>query len=145
MKKYLKIFTVLVFLFSLFGCSDESESMMLQKEKLLSEISGLKDEIAELQEAKKAAKLEVSNLKEENGTAKYVVTFKIKQTHVSLSISKHIKDALNEITIEIPVDKEYYESLSVGDVISDEFRIGSFVARGSFGNWKITVENKEIV
>ena len=120
------------------GCSDNNEYLIEQKEELISEI-------AELEEEKDLVKSEIAHIKEEKGIEKYIVTFRIKQTHVSLNIGTHLKDEMNQITVEIPVDREYYEAISVGDVIADEFRMGSFVLKGSFGSWKITVENKTIV
>lgn len=87
---------------------------------------------------------EIIDAKVENGTAKYIITFRIKQTHFTLDIGEHLKDSMNEITIDIPVDKEYYDSLSVGDIINDEFRMGSLIMHGSFGNWKVVVDNKAI-
>ena len=44
----------------------------------------------------------------------------------------------------ISVDKDYYDSVNIGDTITDDFRMGSLIMKGSFGNWDITVENKEI-
>lgn len=39
--------------------------------------------------------------------------------------------------------KKYEEvCLRVGDTIDDSFRMGSFIFKGSFGNWDITVEDK---
>ena len=67
-----------------------------------------------LSEQKDALQNEIIAIKEENGTAKYVVTFCIKQTHFTLDLEEHLKDSMNEITIEIPVDKEYYDSVSIG-------------------------------
>lgn len=87
---------------------------------------------------------EIVDVDTENGNEKYVITFIIKQSHFTLDVGEHIKDAMNKITIEIPVDKDYYDSVSVGDVINNEFRVGSLIMRGSFGNWKITVDKKEI-
>ena len=51
---------------------------------------------------------------------------------------------MNAIEIQIPVDKEYYDSVEVGQNIADEFRMGSFVFRGTFGNFKVSVIKKEI-
>lgn len=136
LKKYLIFLTTVLLCFSLSGCYNNN-SLALERENLLSEIEHLKAE-------KENVKSEIAQTKEEKGTAKYVVTFKIKQTHITLDIGEHIKDSMNEITLEVPVDKEYYDMLSVGDVINDEFRMGSLIMRGSFGNWKITVENKTI-
>ena len=97
-----------------------------------------------LSEQKDALQNEIIAIKEENGTAKYVVTFCIKQTHFTLDLEEHLKDSMNEITIEILVDKEYYDSVSIGDKINDDFRIGSLIMHGSYGKWSVTIAGKEI-
>ena len=121
----------------LVGCGDN-------REYLNAEIDGLKAEISELENQRDVLKSEIADIKVENGTAKYVVTFNIKQSHFTLDLSEHMKDEMNDIFIQIPVDKEYYDSVEVGDTIADDFRMGSLVMKGSFGNWDITVEDKEI-
>jgi len=75
---------------------------------------------------------------------KYILKIRLKQAHFSLSIKKHIKDALNAIDFEIPVDKEFYDSVSIGTKIIDNFRFGSLILAGSFGDWEMTVKDKEI-
>lgn len=107
-------------------------------------VSELKSELTNLETEKIELTNEVANIKIENGTAKYVVTFNIRQSHFTLSIGEHLKDELNDISIQIPVDKEYYNSVEIGDVIADDFRVGSFIFKGSYGSWLITIENKEI-
>ena len=119
------------------GCGDN-------REYLNEEIDGLKVEISELENQRDLLKSEIVDIKVENGTAKYIVTFNIKQNHFSLDVSEHMKDVMNDISIQIPVDKDYYDSVNIGDTIADDFRIGSLIMKGSFGNWDITVENKEI-
>ena len=121
----------------LVGCGDN-------REYLNAEIDGLKAEISELENQRDVLKSEIADIKVENGTAKYVVTFNIKQSHFTLDLSEHMKDEMNDIFIQIPVDKEYYDSVEVGDTIADDFRMGSLVMKGSFGNWDINVEDKEI-
>ena len=108
------------------------------------EIVKLESEIAQLEADRDRLNEEILNTKIDNGLAKYVITFNIKQTHFTLDIGEHLKDSMNDISIEIPVDKEYYDSVEVGDVINDSFRMGSFIWKGSFGNWKVTVESKDI-
>lgn len=139
MKK--KILAVLLFAgmmaIMLAGCGDN-------REDLNAEIDGLKAEISELENQRDSLKSEIADIKVENGTAKYVITFNIKQSHFTLDLSEHMKDAMNDISIQIPVDKEYYDSVEVGDTIADDFRMGSLVMKGSFGSWDITVEDKEI-
>ena len=119
------------------GCGDN-------REYLNEEIDGLKVEISELENQRDLLKSEIVDIKVENGTAKYIVTFNIKQNHFSLDLSEHMKDEMNDISIQIPVDKDYYDSVNIGDTITDDFRMGSLIMQGSFGNWDITVENKEI-
>lgn len=121
------------------GCGEEQ-----QIEQLRSEIANLEQTKTELLTQISSLSSDVVEMKEENGTAKYVLTLEIKQTHFTLDISEHIRDSVNAIEIQIPVDKEYYDSVEIGDTISNEFRMGSFIFHGSFGNWKITVKDKEI-
>lgn len=78
-------------------------------------------------------------------TPKYILKIHLKQSHFSLSITKHIKDAANAIDFEIPTDKEFYNSVSIGTDIVDKFRVGSLILSGSFGDWKMTVTGKEIM
>lgn len=136
-----KFFTITIgiaiMLAILTGCCDNDEYLEQKCEELRTEIVALQDQKATIE-------TEIIDAKETNGTAKYVVTFRIKQSHFTLDIGEHIKDAMNEITIEIPVDKEYYDSVSVGNTVNDDFRVGSLIMHGSFGNWKVTVEKKEV-
>ena len=136
MKKYI-IALIAMIAITLSGCSKTETVTNEDVEKLEAEIAQLEDERDRLNE-------EILNIKIDNGLAKYVITFNIKQTHFTLDIGEHLKDAMNDISIEIPVDKEYYDSVEVGDIIDDSFRVGSFIWKGSFGNWKVTVESKDI-
>lgn len=138
-KKISSAILVVVLLFSLTSCGEQEQvdflnqqiaELQVQKSELESEIYSLENIIAEK--------------KEENGTAKYVLILEVKQTHFSLKISEHLKDSMNAIEIQIPVDKEYYDSVEVGQNIADEFRMGSFVFKGTFGNFKVSVIKKEI-
>lgn len=77
-------------------------------------------------------------------TPQYILKFRLKQSRVSLDIGEHIKDAMNAIEFELPVDKDFYNSVSVGTNITDEFRIGSFILNGSFSSWDMTVKDKVV-
>ena len=122
---------------TLSGCS-KSETVMNE------DVAKLESEIAQLEAERDQLNEEILNTKIDNGLAKYVITFNIKQTHFTLDLGEHLKDAMNDISIEIPVDKEYYDSVEIGDIIDDSFRVGSFIWKGSFGNWKVTVESKDV-
>ena len=145
MKKILTFIMVVVLAVSLLvGCASKDERLEQRCEELNEEIVELLAEVAALERRKIDIQNEIVDAKVENGTAKYIVKFQIKQTHLTFDIGEHIKDSMNEITIEIPVDREYYDSVSVGSVINDNFRVGSLVMHGSFGSWKVTVVSKEI-
>lgn len=131
------IMTMTIMLSILTGCAGNDEYLEQRCEEL-------RAEMAVLQEQKATIEAEIIDAKETNGAAKYVVTFRIKQSHFTLDIGEHIKDSMNEITIEIPVDKEYYDSVSIGGTVNDDFRVGSLIMHGSFGNWKVTVDKKEV-
>ena len=136
MKKYIIILIVIIAI-TLSGCS-KTETVTNE------DVAKLESEIAQLEAERDRLNEEILDTKIDNNLAKYVIAFNIKQTHFTLDIGEHLKDAMNDISIEIPVDKEYYDSVEVGDTIDDSFRVGSFIWKGSFGNWKVTVESKDI-
>lgn len=107
--------------------------------------SQLNEEIEKLKEEKLKLETSVDKLREEKGYSKYLITLRIEQTHFTLDLSEHLKDKMNEIEFDITVDKDYYDSVSVGSVISNDFRVGSLILRGTFGNWRVSVVDKQIV
>ena len=136
MKKHAIVLIAMIAI-TLSGCS-KTETITNE------DVAKLESEIAQLEAERDRLNEEILDAKIDNNLAKYVITFNIKQTHFTLDIGEHLKDAMNDISIEIPVDKEYYDSVEVGDTIDDSFRVGSFIWKGSFGNWKVTVESKDI-
>ena len=117
MKKIIAIFLIIIFCFSFAGCASEEEKLNTNIEKLNSEITQLEGTVSELEKTRDALKNEITDIKVENGTAKYVLTLNIKQVHYSLDLTEHLKDSLNDVSIQIPVDKEYYDSVDVGFVL----------------------------
>jgi hypothetical protein len=107
---------------------------------------GGNNDLEQLKKENAALSAQVQALKSGNTAKplKYILKIRLKQAHFSLSIRKHIKDAVNAIDFEIPVDKEFYDSVSKGTEIIDDFRFGSLVLSGSFGDWEMTVKDKEI-
>ncbi len=124
MKKY--ILYLLAFSFIITSCNN-------------SEVEQLKKENAAL-----AAQVQALKTGSVAKGPKYILKIKLKQSHFSLSIKKHIKDAVNAIEFELPVDKEFYDSVSEGIELVDKFRFGSLVLSGSFGDWEMTVKGKEV-
>lgn len=142
MKRVIVLVMTLCICTSLIGCASKEERLNGNIAKLEEIVAELESEISSLESERDAIKNDITDIKIESGTEKYVVTFNIKQSHFTLDISQHLKDEMNDMSIQIPVDKEYYDSIEVGDVIADDFRMGSFIFKGSFGNWDITVEDK---
>jgi hypothetical protein len=112
----------------------ETDLKILQNEKIekINEIDLLNQKLKELK------------IYESGKTPQYILKIHLKQSHFSLDIGKHMKDSMNSIDFELPVDKDFYNSVSIGTNIVDEFRSGSFILNGSMGNWKMTVKDKEI-
>lgn len=79
------------------------------------------------------------------GNAKYIMKINISQSHFTLDVEEHLKDAMNDIDIYIEVSEEFYNKYNVGDTIADDFRVGSAIFKGSFGRWKVKVADKQIV
>ena len=80
-----------------------------------------------------------------NTNVMYVVKFKIHQTTYSLSLGEYIKNKMNDIEFEIPVDKAYYDKCKVGDLINDpKLKMGSLIMNGDFSALKIYISGKSI-
>ena len=73
-----------------------------------------------------------------------ILILELSQSHFSLDIGDHLKNAVNKTSFAIPVDCEYYDSVSVGDDLTrnKNFRWGSFVFKGSIGSWHVRVKEK---
>ena len=121
---YKSLFLVLICAGLLTSCGNSEELERLRKEN-----TDLKAQLDLLNAAKKP---------------KYILKLKLKQASFSLSVKKHIRNAVNAIEFELPVDKDFYDSVSEGTEIVDKFRFGSLVLYGTLGDWEMTVKGKEI-
>jgi len=138
------LYVLLIVIFTLTGCVSQNELNEQLLEEQNSEIAKLQEVISELKTEKDNLENEIKDIKIEKSIAKYIITINIKQSHFTLDIGKHIKDKMNDIDIQIPVDKDFYDSVEVGTVLDDSFRVGSFWMEGSIGNWDIKVIDKKI-
>lgn len=121
------LFILLLASFLLTSCGNNAEVERLKKENALL-----------------ATQVQALKTGSTSGGPKYILKIRLKQSHFSLSIKKHIKDAVNAIEFELPVDKEFFDSVSEGTELVDKFRFGSMVLYGSFGDWEMTVKDKEV-
>lgn len=150
----MKNFKILFLLgIGLFSCESKGD-VKSDIDSLRTERTNLDTEVNVLSAKLERNKIEVERINEElhelnilksGKTPRYILHLEMKQSHFTLSIKEHIKDELNSVDFDIPVDKEFYNSVSVGSEIVDEFRSGSFIMNGSFGDWEITVKSKRII
>lgn len=134
MKKLYFVLSVAISLAILSGCISESEA---EQQRIQDNINQLNQEKQDLEDA-------VKYLKDTSDVKRYIVTIQIKQSHMSLDFTEHMKDEVNAVEISIPVDRAFYEKVDKGTVIDDSFRTGSFWMKGSIGSWDIKVIDKEI-
>ncbi|WP_270659658.1 hypothetical protein [Enterococcus thailandicus] len=134
MKKVVFVFFTVISLVGLSGCISESEA---EQQRIQDNINQLNQEKQDLEDA-------VKYLKDTPDVKRYIVTIQIKQSHMSLDFTEHMKDEANAVEISIPVDRAFYEKVDKGTVIDDSFRTGSFWMKGSIGSWDIKVTDKEI-
>jgi hypothetical protein len=153
MKRLIIVFCIAAFIgciFALLSCTTE-EGLKDRIQVLKEQRDTLSSEVLTLESTKNNLVTSITELKRDESVLKayadgetvlYLVKFKLKQSHVSLDIGKHIKDAANAVEFEWPVSKTFYDKVNVGDNVLEEFRGGSFLVEGSIGNWKITVQDK---
>ncbi len=148
MKKILFL-TSLIF----FSCSETPQEVTLELEKLklerkyaASSLMDLKQQVNNLQNEKRYADsvIELSKVLQSKNP-KYILTLHYEATSMSLDINEHIKNSVNAFDFEIPVDAEYYHQVNVGQTLIEEFKSGSAMINGKFGNSEISVVNKRIV
>jgi len=75
----------------------------------------------------------------------YVLHVSIRQVSYSFSISKQLRDAVNEEEFDLPTDRVTYEHTNPGDDLFESFRKGSAIFRGTLGSWRLKVVSKRIV
>ncbi|PZQ45650.1 MAG: hypothetical protein DI551_06795 [Micavibrio aeruginosavorus] len=67
----------------------------------------------------------------------------VRESHISLDITDHLKDSLNKQSFNWEVSKPVYDQLKVGqDLVKDGFKAGSFLARGVVSSWHVDVSAK---
>lgn len=148
----MKQFLLLLLTFFLFSC-ESKESVENEITELKKTRNDLQNKCYALNSVVERNVTKINSLNEElkalhilksGHTPNYILKLRLKQSHFSLSIGEHIKDDMNAIEFELPVSKEYYNSVKVGTTILDEFRMGSFILYNSLGDWEMSVINKQI-
>lgn len=139
-KKLISILLICI----IFLTSCGNGNLKAERENLETEISELEEDIRTLQSEKNSIEKLIQDLREENDIPNYIVTFEIGQQHVTLDLGDLLKDEINKTELEVLVSKEYYDSVDIGTVVNNDFRVGSLALKGSFGTWNIEVIDKRI-
>lgn len=116
--------------------TEKCYNLSIRKNSLSSSISQLETEIRDLRTEK--------NILQNGRTPKYIVKFQIKQGTFTLDPWEHIKNSMNAIEVEIPVDRDYYNALKMNQDLTDAFKWGSLIMDGDFSNLHMRVVGKRI-
>jgi len=151
MKKIMLV--AVMFIAVLFTSCETEEKVQSDIDKLRSERTELQVEVSDLNtsvfQSESTIQKQEEQLKElgiylDGDTPKYIIKIQLKQSHFSLSIKKHVKDAMNKIEFEMPVDKEFYDSIEIGDKLANNFRVGSLIMYSSWGSWNVKIIGKRM-
>ena len=74
----------------------------------------------------------------------YIVKFKIKQSTFTLNPMEHIKNQVNAIEFELPVEKSFYDNVNIGTDITGAFKYGSLIFNGDFSTLHTKVTGKRV-
>lgn len=149
MKKFIVIALVAILSVSCYTSEDQKQ-LQLDCKKLETEKVWLNRNIESLNSRVVSLRKEISDLNAEKNSIssgrepKYIVKFKIKQGTFTLDLFEHAKNEMNSIEIEIPVNKDYYNRLSIGQDITDSFKWGSLIVNGDFSTLHMKVVGKRI-
>lgn len=149
MKKFI-IFAAIACLFT--ACYTDEDQKRLQEDcvTLQHQKQYLNGQVTDLNNRVSTLNQKVSELNSEQRALqgghepRYIVKFKIKQGTFTLDIFEHIKNEMNSIEIEVPVCREYYNRLSVGQDLTDAFKWGSLVMDGDFSTLHMRVVGKRV-
>lgn len=145
---------VMMMCLGLIGCQPTPEGLKEEIRKLKYErdthqniLSNINSELNSKSGILTSLTNEVNLLKatKEGKPIKYMLTFELGQSHFTLDIGTHLKDAANTVQFSMAVDKEFYDSVNVNQDLVNSFREGSLLFKGSFGSWHVVVVDKKIV
>lgn len=151
MKKFiLIILTVITFTACDEARMKERADLKVEISNLIYERNNLTKSVLNLRETKTGLTKEVSELRTEKSALNsgyepvYLLTLEIKQSTFTLNLAEHAKNAMNAITLQIPVSYTFYNKISIGQNISEEFKYGSLILNGDFSKLKVKVKDKEV-
>lgn len=149
MKKFL-VFAMFAVIFTACYTDDDKNRLQLECKALAQQKENLQSTVSRLNNSKTSLLKQIHDLQiqksayETGREIKYIVKFRIKQSTFTLDIGEHIKNGMNAIELELPVNKSFYDKVSIGTEISNSFKMGSLLFNGDFSNLHMTVTGKRI-
>lgn len=149
MKKFL-VFAMFAVIFTACYTDNDKNRLQLECKALAQQKENLQSTVSRLNNSKTSLLKQIHDLQiqksayETGREIKYIVKFRIKQSTFTLDIGEHIKNGMNAIELELPVNKSFYDKVSVGTEISNSFKMGSLLFNGDFSNLHMTVTGKRI-
>ena len=127
---------------------ERNDRLMKERKQLEVEVNGNRNINEQLKRQHKALVEQINKDKFALAASNtiYIVKIKIHQTTYTLDLEEHIKNKINDIEFEIPVDKAYYDKCSIGQKVSDPgLKIGSLLVDGDFSKLKVKITGKRTV
>ena len=127
---------------------ERNDRLMKERKQLEVEVNGNRNINEQLKRQHKALVEQINKDKFALASSRtiYIVKIKIHQTTYTLDLEEHIKNKINDIEFEIPVDKSYYDNCSIGQKVSDPgLKLGSLLVNGDFSKLKIKITGKRTV
>lgn len=144
----MKYISLILLSICVLGCSESNEELVKRSNQLRSDIETYQSNIRYYKLEQEKLVKAIQGLKNEKavklGKAYYILELQLSQSHFTLDLGTHMKDSMNTAKFEIFVDKRFYDVAQVGQSLNNDFRTGSFIVNGSFGNWNVKIVNKRI-
>lgn len=150
MKKVFLFLAVLLVSCSPSHIENDIKELKQERAALRREKQALVDFNNNMHSSKSKLKEEVALLRAEKGALvngrepKYIITLEIKQGTFTLDIGEHIKNDINKVKMDIPVSRDFFDSVYTGTEISKSFKYGSLFFNGDFSELKVKIIGKRI-
>lgn len=127
---------------------ERNDRLMKERKQLEVEVNGNRNINEQLKRQHQALieQINKDNFALASSRTIYIVKIKIHQTTYTLDLEEHIKNKINDIEFEIPVDKAYYDNCSIGQKVSDTgLKLGSLLVNGDFSKLNVKIIGKRTV
>lgn len=150
MKKVFLFLAVLLVSCSPSHIENDIKELKQERAALRREKQALVDFNDNMRSSKSELEEEVALLRAEKGALvngrepRYIITLEIKQGTFTLDIGEHIKNNINKVKMDIPVSRDFFDSVYTGTEINKSFKYGSLLFNGDFSELKVKIIGKRI-